>query len=248
VTAAFVGGSYGRGAQDAFSDLDLYLITTDAAYDDFQAGRGAFLGRLGELAFLETFGQASTLFFIFSDGVEGELQTGREGQLQQLHSGPFIVLLDRTGLLAGAVFTEPGADPAKQGEMLRRQVVWFWHELSHFITAMRRSQHWWAYGQLDAMRLMCVNLARLRHNFADPDVSSEPLFKVENALPVEQLSPLAATIVPKEPAAMLRAALAIVSFYRELAQPLAAEHSLAYPAALERVMLDRLEKLRSATA
>ena len=47
VAAAFLGGSYGSGAADAFSDLDLYLVTTDGAYDDFFAGREAFLGRLG---------------------------------------------------------------------------------------------------------------------------------------------------------------------------------------------------------
>jgi hypothetical protein len=43
--------------------------------------------------------------------------------------------------------------------------------------------------------------------------------------------------------AMLQAAFAIVDFYRQLAALLAGEHGLAYPAALERVMLERLEKL-----
>ena len=37
VVAAFLGGSYARGTADAYSDLDLYLITTDAMYDDFKA-------------------------------------------------------------------------------------------------------------------------------------------------------------------------------------------------------------------
>ncbi|HEX6383969.1 MAG TPA: nucleotidyltransferase domain-containing protein [Anaerolineae bacterium] len=31
VVAAFLGGSYARGAADEYSDLDLYLITTDRA-------------------------------------------------------------------------------------------------------------------------------------------------------------------------------------------------------------------------
>ena len=96
------------------------------------------------------------------------------------------------------------------------------------------------------MRLMCVNLARLRHNFADPDVGSGPLFKVENALPVNQLSPLPATIVPMETGAMLQTVFAIVNFCRQLAAPLAGEHGLDYPTGLERVMLERLEKLRAA--
>jgi len=243
--AAFLGGSYGRGAADAYSDLDLYLVTSDGTHDDFFAGREAFVRRLGEVVFLETFGSAVTLFFIFADGTEGELRIGRESLLHQLHSGPYTVLLDRNGILAGAVFTEPGSDPAEQRETLRRQVVWFWHELSHFITAMGRGQYWWAYGQIEALRLVCVNLARLRHNFNDPDVGTEPFFKVERALPEEQLAPLLATICPMEPDAMLPAALVIVRFYQELAPPLARAHGIAYPAGLERVMLDRLEKLRA---
>src|SRR5690348_10743976 len=56
VVAAFLGGSYAIGAADAYSDLDLGLITTDGAYEDFFAERGTFLRRLGDLAFLEDFG------------------------------------------------------------------------------------------------------------------------------------------------------------------------------------------------
>ena len=244
VTAAFLGGSYGRGAADAYSDLDLYVVVIDGAYDDFLAGRVSFLRRLGEPVFVEIFGSPATVFFIFSDGVEGELQTGRESQLQQLHSGPYQVLLDRTGILNGVVFTEPGADPAEQGEMLRLQVAVFWHELSHFITALGRGQLWWAYGQLEALRSVCMKLVRLGHNFDDPDAGSEPSFKVEDALPVEKLSPLLATICPMEPAAMLRAAFVLVNFYQKVVPLLVYAHGLAYPTALERVMLNRLEMLR----
>src|SRR6266699_2767360 len=37
VVAAFLGGSYARGAADAYSDLDFGLITTDEAYEDFSS-------------------------------------------------------------------------------------------------------------------------------------------------------------------------------------------------------------------
>src|SRR6266702_2533050 len=73
VVAAFLGGSYARDAADAYSDLDLYLITTDEAYDDFFAGRKAFLRLLGEPVFLEDYhgGGFDMVFFIFPDGTEG---------------------------------------------------------------------------------------------------------------------------------------------------------------------------------
>jgi hypothetical protein len=246
VVAAFLRGSYASGTADAYSDLDLSLITTDEAYEDFLAGREAFMRLLGEPLFLETFHRPNFAFFIFPDGTEGELALGRASDFTHMNRGSYRVLLDKTGILAGAVF--PGYEPtqAEQIETLRRQVTWFWHDLSHFITAIGRGQLWWAHGQLEALRLYCINLARLRQNFSDGDVGAEGYFKLEQALPVAQLSPLQATYCPLERDAMLQAALAIVRFFQELALLLTQTHGIAYPAALERVMLDRLDKLKTA--
>jgi predicted nucleotidyltransferase len=246
VVAAFLGGSYARGAADAYSDLDLYVITADEAYADFVSGREAFLRLLGEPLFLEDFDLPDSVFFIFSNGTEGELGLGHESHFRHLHSGPFEVLLDKQGLLAGVVFSGPQPDHASQSEMLRRQMIWFWHDLSHFITAMGRGQLWWAYGQLEALRRYCINLARLKQNFLDVDVGDEGHFKVDLALPIEQLSSLQATFCPLEESAILRAATVILRFYREPATDLTRIHDLPYPAELERVMSERLEKLYKA--
>jgi predicted nucleotidyltransferase len=245
VVAAFLCGSYAKGTADAYSDLDLGLITTDAAYEAFFADRAAFLQQLGEPVFLESFNIQNIVFFIFTDDTEGELWFGSASRLGHMYSGPYQVLLDKQRVLAGAVFPvgEPTQD--QQLETLRRQVVWFWHDLSHFITAMARGQLWWAHGQLEALRLYCINLARLRQNFLDDQVGSEGYFKLEYALPVAQLAPLQSTYCPLERAAMLQAALVIVRFYQELAQSLTRAHRIVYPAALERVMNDRLQKLGS---
>src|SRR5947208_9687822 len=79
VVAAFLGGSYARGTADAYSDLDLGLITTDAAYADFFAEREAFIRVLGVPLFLEDWNGSDVdmVFFIFPDGVEGELALGQ---------------------------------------------------------------------------------------------------------------------------------------------------------------------------
>jgi hypothetical protein len=181
------------------------------------------------------------VIFIFSDGTEGELALGRENHFQHIHGGPYRVLLDKKGILAGAVFPSYEPAQAEQTETLHRLVSWFWHDLSHhFITTMARGQLWSAYGALEDMRLTCVNLARLRQNF---QAAAEGYEKVEQALPVEQLAPLQATFCPLERDAMLQAALVIVRFYQELAPPLAQAHGILYPAGLERVMCDRLEQL-----
>jgi len=109
-----------KGTADAYSDLDFYLVTTDEAYEDFNASREAFVRLLGEPVFLEDFDLPNIVFFIFSDGTEGELSLDRESQFNHKLGEPNGVLLDKKNLLAGAVF--PGDQPAQaeQMEVLRR--------------------------------------------------------------------------------------------------------------------------------
>ena len=76
--------------------------------------------------------------------------------------------------------------------------------------------------------------------------AAEGYEKLEQALPVEQLSPLQDTFCPLEQSAMLQAALVSVRFYQELAPPLAKAHGITYTADLDRVMYDRLEQLCNA--
>jgi hypothetical protein len=181
---------------------------------------------------------------LFSDGTEGELALGRESHFTHIHVGPYRALLDKKGILAGAVFSWHEPTQAEQIETLRRLVNWFWHDLlHHLITPLARGQIWSAYGGLEDLRLTCVNLARLRQNFS---AEAEGYEKVEQAIPVEQLAPLQATCCPLERDAMLQAALLIVRFYQELAPPLAQAHGIPYPADLARVLSDRLEQLCNA--
>jgi hypothetical protein len=240
IVAAFLGGSYARGTADAYSDLDLALITTDAAYADFCARREAFIRLLGEPVFLEDFGAAVTVFFILADGTEGELAVGRQSQFQHIHGGPYRILLDKQRLLAGAEFPWHTPVPAEQRETLRRLIYWFWHDLSHFTTAIGRGQLWWAYGQLEVLRRICVNLIRLRQDFA---AGADGYEKVEQVIPGEQLAALQGTCCPLEHGAMLQAARVVVHFYQELAPLLARTHGLTYPTDLARVISERLKKL-----
>jgi hypothetical protein len=246
VIAAFMSGSRARGAADEHSDFDLGLITTDDAYDDFLAGRADFIRRLGEPVFVEDFDLPETVFFILSDGTEAELAVGRESSFTHIARGPYTPLLDKKDLLAGVAFSGRQPEPQDQREALRRLIVWFWHDLSHFMTAIARGQLWWAYGQLETLRRSCVNLTRLQHDFQDPNIGPEPYFKVEQVLPADQLRAFEATISPTQRQPMLAAARALVQFYCELAPDLAAAHNLTYPTALERLMLARFEPLLSA--
>lgn len=243
IVAAFLGGSYARGTADAYSDLDLYVITTDEMYDDFKASCEAFLRLLDEPLFLENFDDFGfdLIVFTLADGTEGELALGRESHFLHIHGGPHRVLLDKKGILAGVVFPLYQPAQAEQVQTLHRLIYWFWQDLSHhFITPIARGQLWSAYGALEDLRRTCVNLARLRQNFS---TLAEGYEKIEQVLPSEQLALLQATFCPMEREALLRAALIIVHFYRELAPSLAQAHGIPYPSELARVMYERLERL-----
>jgi hypothetical protein len=115
--------------------------------------------------------------------------------------------------------------------------------MAHFIKAMGRGQLWFAYGQLEVMRGICINLARLQHNFLDGDVGEEPYFKVEQAVPVTKLSPLETTFCALEFSAMLQAAQVILRFYQGLGSRLASEHGVTYQTELENMMRRQLADL-----
>lgn len=246
IVAAFLGGSNAKGYADACSDVDLCVITTDQAFEDFFQQRETFLRSLGELVFHEDFDSPNISFYIFADDTEGELNYGRESRLDQIHSGPFRILVDKKNILAEASFPPFEPSPSERMEKLRLHLYVFWHELSHFVTAMQRDQLWWARGQLESLRSISVNLAHLKHNFLDPDFGEEAYFKIETVMPVQGLAALRETFCPMEKEAMLRAVITIVRFYQELAPSLAEQHGLDYPRGLERVMMGRLQRLEEA--
>lgn len=243
IVAAFLGGSNAKGYADDCSDVDLCVITTDSSFEEFFHQRETFLRSLGDLVFHEDFGGSNISFYIFADDTEGELNYGSESRLDQIHSGPFRILVDKKNILTEASFPPFEPPGPERLEKLRLHLYVFWHELSHFVTAMQRDQLWWARGQLEALRSICVNLARLKHNFLDRDFSEEAYFKIETAMPVEQLAALRETFCPLEKEPMLKAVTTIVHFYEELAPSLAEEHGIKYPRGLERVMFERLEGL-----
>ena len=241
IVAAFLGGSHARGEADEYSDLDLCLITTDESYEEVVTGRAAIIEQLGEPLFLEDFGLEGIVFFILADGTEAELFFGRTSGLHEIHDvGPFVTLLDKEGILAGAEFPWREPDRASQREALRRVLYWFWHELSHFIAAVGRGQLWWAYGQLEALRGLCVNLIRIEQNV---EAQEEAYEKLDQAISTKALSGLQSTFCPMERRAMLRAVVDIVDVFRERAPIMASAYGLTYPTELERLMCTRLDEL-----
>ena len=233
VVAAFIGGSHAARTADEYSDLDLYVILGDKDYETFFAERRGFLGRLGEPVFFEDFSDFGfdMVVFVFSDGVEGELTLGRASGFDHIHGGPFEVLVDREGILEGRIFPLHRPSQVEHRETLRWLIYWFWHDLSVFNRAMVRGRLWTAHGLLESLRLKCVNVARLKHEFFSTDLVG-----------YERLEPLRATLCPLEREAMLETAGRLVGLYLRAVPPLAAEHGIAYPADLEAVVIEKLQR------
>jgi len=242
VVAAFLGGSHAARTADEYSDLNLYLIVGDQHYDTFFAERRAFLGRLGEPVFFEDFSEFGfdMVVFIFTDGVEGELALGRASGFDHIHGGPFEVLVDKEGILEGQVFPLLQSTQVEQRRKLRWLIYWFWRELSEFNRAIVRGRLWTAHGLLEGLRLKCVNIARIKHEFYS--VGMVDYKGLEEAADAQDLESLRATLCPLEREAMLEAAGRLAGFYLRTAPPLAFQQQIAYPADLEAVVMDKLER------
>lgn len=244
ILAAYLSGSYASRQADEYSDVDLFFVTTPESYAAFLAEKQAFARKLGELLFLEDFGVPHGYLFIHENGTEGEFWFGRPNNIQDVMSGPHVVLFDRGGIQTVGVASALAVDQARQRDLLRRQLDWFWHELAHFIKAMGRREWWFAYGQVEAMRRICVILTRLDHDYLDAAIEeNEPYFKIEAVLPVERLKPMCTTFCEVEPADLLRAGKALVQYYRALAPRLAESHELTYPLALEHLLVPQMQNL-----
>ena len=240
IVAAFLGGSRARGEADEHSDIDASVIVADDAYADIIAGREAFVRTLGEPLFLEDFGNEDKAFAILSDGTDLELFFYRESDLPRIRSGPHRVLVDEKGILAGAVFPHPELDRAAQVEELGHILAWFWHDVEHFSTALRRGMLWWAAGQLEQLRSYCVNLVRIDQGVATDD---EAYWKLDEEISTARVDALRSTFVPIERDALLRAARDVLAFFRDRAPAVARANGLVYPTELDRLIGGRLDDL-----
>jgi predicted nucleotidyltransferase len=237
--AVLVYGSHATGSADAFSDLDVGLVIADAFYDDVLAHSDELVHKIGQPLLNEDFGNPANLHLILADGVELELILTRASDL--MLELPYRVLVDKDGVEAQARARHAPPGPGVESTHVRQVVIGFWHDVGHLVTALGRGNTWWAYGQLDELRRMCLNLARMEAGVPPED---EAYWKVDDAVPADRLASLRATLAPPEIGPMTAAASAVLDLYRELAVPLADRHRVPYPAALDRLVSGRLSGLR----
>ena len=226
VAAAFLGGSFATGTDDAFSDLDLYVVTEDDDYDSFFARREEFMLSWAEPVFLETtvdfegFG-FDMLHFVFADGVSGEVALGHRSNILALHGGPHQVLADKASLLDEVSFPlyEPSADERRSE--IERALSWFWLDAIDLAKYLARGQLGPAQNLLAGMRRRCQLLG------ADDPSVNEQLLK---------------TFVAANEAAIAAGAGELIAVHRRMGLAVAATLGLTYPTNLAAVAETKLRR------
>lgn len=241
VIAAFLGGSYANRTFDQYSDLDLYLITTDAGYESFLLNRKAFMTRLGTPVFLEDFREFGfdMIVFIFEDGVEGELGLGKESGYSHIHGGEYRILVDKQNILKDVVFPLSRPNSESQQENLDYLLHWFWRDLSLLSVALGRGMLWSGYGNLESARQKLINLMRLANDMEKWTAGYE---RVEIAVKEDELNKLILAYGQLDQNTIIESVQVVVKIYQEIAPNLAVKAELSYPEELERVVMKKFEE------
>jgi hypothetical protein len=228
VCALFLGGSHASGTADPYSDLDLYLVTRDEDFDSWRSDRRTVLSRLGDPVFLEEhelFGFL-LLLFMYDDGVHGEMAVAPAVDLADIHSGPFVTLIDKDGLLEGREFPAWRLDDEERQAVTRRLLVWFWYDLRLLDVALARGHLWTAHHYLERCRRACAELARLR---AEPDAWPDGYERLERVVDDGTRSALAASVVPLDAAHMRRAADVTTRLCLDIGREVADRQGIPFP-------------------
>jgi len=229
VLAAFLGGSFAAGTADAHSDLDLYVITEDAEYDDFFRRRYEFVALWLDPVLLETttdfegFG-FDMVHFVGGDGVSGELATAHRSNYLSMHGGPHEVLVDETGLLDGVTFANVPPDREQTRAAVSSSMRWFWLHATVLGKSVARGR------TLDAAR----SLGQMR------DQVVALIWSLPDPLTAEDRNALAATYVPAADADIAQAARTLIDLHRRLGDRASTELEIAYPTAAADLISSKL--------
>jgi len=247
VVAAFLGGSLAAGTADDFSDLDLYLITPDADYQDFFGDRQQFMQRLGDPVFCEDFSEFGfdMVLFIYGEGPYGELALAPASNSHHIHGGPYKVLIDKTQMLQSVTFPYYFPPDEEKRRTLRHLIYWFWRDLLLCGKYLARGRVWTAAAYLEDLRRKVVKLAQMH---ADWQYGGGGYDRVELVLPVSWRARAAETFVALEAGQIAEAARVLTALYLEVAPALARTHGLDYPEALQRTVQASVRELLEGAA
>jgi predicted nucleotidyltransferase len=218
VVGLVVGGSLARGGADFYSDVDLYVVVRDGAFEGVLAERNRTAEAVGSPLFgfaVDPVPGGSTDHIVLYEGpVKFDFMYLRESDL-----GPHprwdgcVVLKDADGRLGAAVARSEALGPPRPGaedlsELNQKFWTWCWYAFGK----IERGELWEALDGLHSIRSQA--LVPLLDWSAER--SHEGYRRLERKTNQEQASRLSATVAPMQARALHAALRAEVELFREL--------------------------------
>ena len=227
-----ISGSFALGIADAYSDVDLKLVTTDEGYDDVADALDRLIdgcGRVVARFSAEHTGLPELTIVLYDDLVHVDFLPVRLSELYSKNAGmPALILWDRSDRVARELDRpSPPPSPVDLEWIERRVWTWFWYLQSKVLRGE-------IYEALDG-------LAWLRATVLFPLLGATRATAVAGARRIEPLlkelaSDFAATSSRSEGAEVMEALRATARLYELLADPLLEKNSVATEDAARRVV------------
>ena len=239
-----VGGSLARGGADFYSDVDLYVVVRDGAFEDVFAERNSTAEAVGSPLFdfaVDPVEGGSTDHIVLYEGpVKFDFMYLRESYL-----GPHpkwdgcVVLKDTDGRLGAVVARSEALGPPRPSaedlwELNQKFWTWCWYAFGK----IERGELWEALDGLHNIRgLVLVPLLDWT-----AERRREGYRRLERKTNQEQASRLSATLAPMRARALHAALRAEVELFRELRAAVLERYSLSIDLAHEEVLESEMSR------
>ena len=248
VVALVVGGSLARGAADPYSDVDLYVVVPDRAFDGVLAERGAVTEAVGPQLFafdVDPVPGGSTDRIVVYEGADGvpvklDLMYLKESDLVPAPKwSGCAVLEDDGGRVGDVVARSEGLAPSPPSPEALRELnqkfwVWCWYVFGKIV----RGELWEALDGLHNIRSLAL-VPLLDWAAGRPH---EGYRRLEGKLDPETASRLKDTLSPLEPDALHAALRAEVGLFRDLRAEVFGRHGLAFDPAPEEALEAEMDR------
>jgi predicted nucleotidyltransferase len=244
VAGLVVGGSIAHGTADFYSDVDLYAVVLDEAFDEVFAERDAAARSVGSPLFgfdVDPVPGGSTDHIVVYEGpVKFDFMYLKESDLQPAPKWVGCpVLKDATGRVAAAVSRSEGLSPRPPTpEALSDLNQKFWTWCWYVFGKIARGELWEALDGLHSVRSLAL-IPLLDRAAGRPH---EGYRRLERKTDPATVSRLAATVGPLDPESLYAALRAEVDLFRDLRATVFDRHGLTFDPTPEEVLVGEMDR------
>ncbi|MBV7331485.1 aminoglycoside 6-adenylyltransferase [Chloroflexi bacterium TSY] len=229
IRALWLEGSYAKGTNDRWSDVDAHVLVPEDVAEDFQAGCEKWLEDISPLVLYRVlFG--TMVNAMTADGLRLDIWV-HSGDKKELGGKAILVLVDKGDYLDRQSPPTDRKAPPDQAEVVERQLNEFWRMISMLPTPIGRGEFIVAFmgtgiGLLTVSDLLIAQAGKERETgvkHLNPFILEESRKQVEEALQMDGLTPRSFATT------MLKLAVLI----QDIGPGLAQRFGFSYPKELE---------------